>query len=276
MAQSPQPHGGRPSPPTPPPAPAPRPGQQTPAAQAGDAAQDLKEQVQETAGQAAAQVKDTAQSLIGSQKGRATQSLHTLADTLHQTGDQLRESEGGAFFAPYVDRASEHVRRFSGHLDEREVSELVADLERYARTRPAAFLGGTFALGVLVTRFLRSSSQREGGDMGGYQGRPLPARAAMTPGTPPRPPALPPASGAEPRPDARPANPAAKQGATPGPGTTAAVGGTGARQTATPPANAEHRAEARQGAAPPPQPAPLLPPDLDPRPGQRDPRKPQP
>ncbi len=66
MAQSPQPHGGRPSPPTPPPAPAPRPGQHTPAAQAGDAAQDLKEQVEETAGQATAQVKETAQSLLGS------------------------------------------------------------------------------------------------------------------------------------------------------------------------------------------------------------------
>lgn len=279
MAQS-QQRGGRPS------SPAPQPGPQAPTTQADTAAQDLKEQVQETADQATEQMKHTAQSLLGSQKGRATQSLNTLADTLHQTGEYLRQSEGGGFFATYADRAATGVQQFSGHLDEREVSELIADLERYARKQPVVFLGGAFALGTLVTRFLRSSGQRESGDMGGGRHAPVfPDRRAARFGTaqpetslPPQSPATSPGGGTR-QPGAAPTDsPVAKQGAAPTARIARPSGGGSPRQPATPAATpapgTTYRADVRQGAAPP-QPAPLLPPDLDPRPGQRDPNKPR-
>jgi len=253
--------------------------QKAAAQQVGDAAQDLKDQVQETAGQATEQVKQSTQSFLGSQKDRATQSLKALADTMEQAGQQLAQSEGGSFFAFYINRAAASVQQLSGHLDEREVSELTSDLEQFARTRPAVFLSGTFAFGVLGARFLRSSGQRaSSSDMntstrGNYPAparpqsqatRPAASPSPQTSGSASRVPATPQTAntqhGTAPTRNAA-ANPQAssRAGSTPAPGENSAAQSAAAPHTGTAPA----------------QPAPLLPPNLDPRPGQFNPNKPR-
>ena len=266
--QTQQQSGNRPPPPPLPPlppqsSPAPPKGA---AQQAGDAAQDLKDQVQETAEQATAQVKQGAQSLLGSQKDRATQSLKTLAETMEQAGQQLAQSEGGGFFASYINHAAASVRQLSGHLDEREVSELVSDLEQLARTRPAVFLSSTFALGVLGARFLRSSSQRASSSDPNMKGKSqAPARSQGQATRPPTPPS-PQTSGSASRPPATPPTANTQQGGAPNRN-----------------AGANSQASSRAGNSPAPggnsaapsQPAPLLSPNLDPRPGQYNPNKPR-
>jgi len=247
-----------PSPPSPP-----QPPQKAAAPQEGDAAQDLKDQVGETAGQAAAQVKQSTQSLLGSQKDRATQSLKALADTMDQASHQLEQSEGGGFFASSISRAAASVQQLSGRLDEREVHELVSDLEQFARTRPAVFLSGTFALGVLGARFLRSSGQRQSESETGSSdhGAPaLPSRPAGSAGTPPR--------RENTGPPRRPATPPVG-----GPGRAPQPGGGRPRQFTPASTGVNHPASGPRGTAPSPpaQPNPLLPPDLDPRPGQHGP-----
>lgn len=123
-------------------------------------------QVQETAGQVVDQAKQTATAQAQSQKDRAAQSIGTVAQALRQTGQELRGQEQGAV-AQYVDRAADQVERFSGFLQNRDVGQIVNDVERYARRNPTMFVGGAFALGLLAARFLKSSSQPDQGQMGG-------------------------------------------------------------------------------------------------------------
>ena len=268
MVQATQPHN-RPSSPTP------QASQGTAPSQAGTAAQDLKDQVQETAGEATAQVKHTAQSLMGSQKDRVTQSLTALADTLQQAGQQLRQAEGGGVFASHIERAADSVHRLSGHLDEREVNELVGDLERYAHAQPAMFLGGTFALGVLGARFLRSSGQRTAGSemVSGHQSPTPPMPKTTTPSRDSETSTTASTAGQHtPMPSRTPSvsAPVTAQGATPRPERGTQSGTSGASQPASA-SSATNRSTGAQHGTVPPQVAPLLPPNLDPRPGQRNP-----
>ncbi len=143
--------------------------------QAGEAVQDAKEQVQgakeqvqESAGQAADQVKQFASTQVGTQKDRVTQSLGGVTEALRQASGQLREGEQGAFFAQYADTAADRVQKFADHLNERDISELLMDVEGYARRQPALFLGGAFVLGIFAARYLKSSSQRASGGNGAY------------------------------------------------------------------------------------------------------------
>jgi len=75
--------------------------------------------------------------------------------------------------ANFMDTAGDKLREFSTHLDQREVTELLDDVERYARRNPGIFVGGAFALGLLGARFLRSSGQggSSGSNGGGYYGQ---------------------------------------------------------------------------------------------------------
>ncbi len=260
--------------------------------QAGAAAQDLKDQVQETAGQATEQVKQTAQSLLATQKDRLTANLAALSDSLRQASEQLRGSESGALFASYLDTAATRVQGVSGHLDEHEVNDLFADLESYARQQPAVFLGGMFALGALAARFLRSTGQgTSGGNLSAQSQRPTVARAS-TPGprtTYPQPTPQPrtpspgtSATGQLPMPPSGTA--ATRQPTTPRPGTppSPSVGSGGGSQPVStpprppaPPAHGDRLESAHRGDVPS-QPNPLVPPRLDPRPGQRDTTPPRP
>jgi hypothetical protein len=105
------------------------------------------------------QVRDAAYERLDAQKTRAVSGLTALADTMRQSGRQM----GGenAVAARYVETAADQVERFVGGLRDRDLRTATADRERFARRRPAMFLGGAFALGLLAARFLKSSSESE-------------------------------------------------------------------------------------------------------------------
>ncbi len=139
------------------------------AGQAQDKAAQVVDQVQEKAGQAADQVqekagqvvdqaKQTVTSQVATRKDTAAQTLMTVANAIRQTGQNLRGHEENAV-AGYADTAAERVENLSHYLQNRDVNQLVGEVERYARRNPALFLGGAFALGLLGARFLKSSSQ---------------------------------------------------------------------------------------------------------------------
>ena len=85
-----------------------------------------------------------------------------LAQALRQTGQHLREDGSQPMLAQYADRGAEKIEHFGGYLRRRDTSQLVADVEGFARRQPIAFAGGAFALGMLAVRFLRSKSQPQG------------------------------------------------------------------------------------------------------------------
>ena len=127
--------------------------------QAQAKAGQVMDQAQGAAGQVAAQAKQQATSQLESQKERAVDTLVTVAQALRQTGEQLQQQEQGAV-GGYVEQAAERVERMTNYLRAREVPDLIADTQDFARRQPGLFVTGALVLGFLGARFLMSSGRR--------------------------------------------------------------------------------------------------------------------
>jgi hypothetical protein len=114
-------------------------------------------------GNAAEQVKEKATSRLDQQKQTLVEGLGSVADGIRQMGENLGQTEQGgivALTARYGDSLAGRLERFSGYLNEREVGDLVYEIEDYARRNSTYFVGGAFLLGLLGARFLKSSTPR--------------------------------------------------------------------------------------------------------------------
>jgi hypothetical protein len=119
--------------------------------------QPVIQQTQEKAGQLVGQARDQMVSQLDSQKERAAGSIGSAAQALRQTAQQLRDQHE-EMFVPYLENAASYIDRFSGYLKERDIRQMMDEVEGFARREPGLFLGGAFALGFLAARFLKSSS----------------------------------------------------------------------------------------------------------------------
>ncbi|MBV9280669.1 MAG: hypothetical protein JOZ41_11345 [Chloroflexi bacterium] len=122
----------------------------------------MKQQAQQTAGQAVDQAREQATSLAAGQKDRTADSLRGIARALRQTDQQIEGKDGGLATELTV-RAAEQVECLAGYLENHDLGQIRGEAEDLARRRPALFLGGAFALGLLASRFLKSSPPDAGG-----------------------------------------------------------------------------------------------------------------
>jgi hypothetical protein len=104
-------------------------------------------------------VRDTAYTQIDNQKHRATDMLGNLARAVRSSSGQMHEGDA-SFIAGYADRAADQIDRLSEAIRNRELDDLARDVRRFAKERPALFLGAAFGLGLLTARFLKSSGER--------------------------------------------------------------------------------------------------------------------
>jgi len=102
-------------------------------------------------------VRQRAAAQLSTQKERATDGLGTVAQAVRQSAQHLRENRQDAI-AQYVEKAGDQIDRLSTQLRNRDVGELVNEVQRFARRQPALFVGSAFAIGVIGARFLKSSS----------------------------------------------------------------------------------------------------------------------
>jgi hypothetical protein len=105
-------------------------------------------------------LKERATTQLTTQKDRATEGIGTIAQAVRQTTERLRDEQHETV-AEYVERAAEQLERLSHNLRTKDVNELLQDAQRLARRRPALFVGGGFAVGLLAARFLKSSPKSE-------------------------------------------------------------------------------------------------------------------
>lgn len=123
--------------------------------------QQVARQAQDAATQVAGQAQERARSVLQGQKDQVANNLNTVAQALRQTGQQLRDQDQGSV-SQIPERAADQLERVSGYLQQREISQLVAELEDFARSNSTIFLTGAFALGAIAARFLKSSAQAGG------------------------------------------------------------------------------------------------------------------
>jgi len=105
-------------------------------------------------------VRETATKQLTTQKERATDVVGGVAEALRQSTGHLRGQQH-TVIAEYVEKAAEQIDRFSTQVRERDVRELMNDVQDFARRRPAVFMGSAFALGLVGARFLKSSRDQE-------------------------------------------------------------------------------------------------------------------
>jgi hypothetical protein len=103
-------------------------------------------------------VREQATSQLNTQKNKATDGLGTVASAVRKTTDQLR-SENHDTVARYAEQAADQIERLSERIRRKDVGELLNDAQRLARQRPALFVGGAFAVGLLGARFMKSSAE---------------------------------------------------------------------------------------------------------------------
>lgn len=121
------------------------------------AASDVQEKASSVAEDAKRTVAEEARSTFSNQKAEAVNELHGVAEALRMTGDQLRDQDQ-TMVAQYSNKIADQVDRFSSYLENRSLDEVLHEAEDFARRQPEIFLGGAFTLGLLATRFFKSSS----------------------------------------------------------------------------------------------------------------------
>lgn len=105
--------------------------------------QDAAEQAKQKAGEVADQAKQTTASRANEQKDKAADSLGSVARAFDDVGNQLRDQN--PTMAHYADMASDKIEQFASQISNRDVTDLLGDVEDFARRNPAAFLGGAIA-----------------------------------------------------------------------------------------------------------------------------------
>jgi PRC-barrel domain len=125
--------------------------------QAGDTVAQLKNQ----AGDTVEKVKTQANDQLDTQMTQAGLSLATVADAVETLSDQLRRGNQ-ALLADYADRAGGQVDQLATYLRQSDPNKVLHDVEDFAKREPVLFLAGAFAIGLLGTRFLKSSSSQVG------------------------------------------------------------------------------------------------------------------
>jgi hypothetical protein len=105
-------------------------------------------------------VRHTATAQLTTQKTRASEALGSVAAAVRQSSQPLRDNNQ-TMLADYAGKAADQLEQFSTRFRDRDLTELMDDVNRFARRQPALFVGAAFALGALAARFLKSSPDRQ-------------------------------------------------------------------------------------------------------------------
>jgi ElaB/YqjD/DUF883 family membrane-anchored ribosome-binding protein len=128
-----------------------------------------KQKGEELMGQTQQKATQQLDSGLAKGKAQAAETLNTVAESLVASGQQLRQRKQERI-GRFVDQTANRVQRVSNYLQNTDVGEIVEKTEEFARRRPALFLGGTFVLGILGARFLKSSRRQQEQRAAGYTG----------------------------------------------------------------------------------------------------------
>ena len=108
--------------------------------QAVETGKQVVQQGKEMAGGLIDRTRDQVKTQIGTQKDNAATGLNDVAQALLLSSNHLQE-QGQGGVAHYTDAAAEKITQLSGYLRERDVDEVLEEVQNFARQQPALFLG---------------------------------------------------------------------------------------------------------------------------------------
>lgn len=119
-----------------------------------------KEQAAEigsTAQRLASDAAASAQSAIEEQKSLGAQYVASVAGALHRAAGEVGQEL--PFAAKYLHQTAEQIEGAAQTVRDRDMRELVGEVENFARRQPALFFGGAMLLGFAALRFLKSAPE---------------------------------------------------------------------------------------------------------------------
>jgi hypothetical protein len=135
----------------------------------GNIVDTARDKIQQLASQARQTANQQAESRFSTGKTRATQTIGSVAQTLHSSSQQLRDSQQ-AGIGKWADQAANKLEEVSRYLENASLNDVATRVESFARREPAMFIGSAVALGFLGARFLKSSQRNQQGQMNMQQG----------------------------------------------------------------------------------------------------------
>ncbi len=121
-----------------------------------DKAADTGRKVVRQAADAVENGKERAKVSLEEKKGEAVAQVQDLDQALRHTAREVDNPGLGR----QIERLADGIEKFANTLESTELEQVVLDSERMARQSPALFMAGSFAVGMMVARFLRASSRR--------------------------------------------------------------------------------------------------------------------
>jgi len=123
----------------------------------GEGGSHLPQQGRQLASKAAGQLKHRLTDVTEERKTQATGALEAVGRALRSASDNL-QGEGLDPVGRIGQQAADQVDRMADYLRRRDLDGLLDDVQGMARNHPEIFLGGALLAGILVGRFLRSST----------------------------------------------------------------------------------------------------------------------
>jgi hypothetical protein len=121
------------------------------ASQIGDAALDIANSAKDKVEAAVTERKSIGADYIGSIAQATGRAAHEFEAELPQA-------------AHYIRQASEQMQGVADTVRERDVRELVGEVQDFAKRQPTLFFGGAVILGFAALRFLKSTAPRPSGN----------------------------------------------------------------------------------------------------------------
>jgi hypothetical protein len=120
----------------------------------------LREQAAEQASALSQGLRLRSESLIEEQKLRAAGEIANLGAAIRRAADKLHDQKSDAL-AKYVDTAAETFNGVARYVAANDVTDLVHEIELFARRRPAVIVGSVFLAGLAVGRFVKAAQPLE-------------------------------------------------------------------------------------------------------------------
>lgn len=130
---------------------------QTERAQAS--AEGLKDEAKETALRLVEEAKARVRSAVDERKQGLAEEVAAVADALRAAAHELDQRDH--LLARYVGEAAAGLERAAEQVRQQDFAALLQETEAFARRHPGLFFGGVFALGFALTRFVKSSAERQ-------------------------------------------------------------------------------------------------------------------
>ena len=119
---------------------------------ASETVDQAKQAVNDTLGQAKRQVSVR----FDEQKSQAAGRLSSVANALRQTGESL-QSQNEDTFGRYAHAAADQIEQFSDTLQNKNMTEMLNEIQSFARRQPELFVAGSLAAGFLLGEYQQGS-----------------------------------------------------------------------------------------------------------------------